>query len=571
MLAILSLLSVLAAPQNPGDVVINELSYDDSGTDDFEYVELYNKTNNPIDVSGWVLQGDDSNGPNLAFTINPGTIIPANGFFVIGSSLVPNVNQAITNPGTGLGQDLFENGNHDAIILLNGATVIDRVDYETYGSTWNPPGLKGQGIPGAYVAVGGVESSLQRYTDGYDTGDNGHDFRYIAWTPGTSNNRPSLLPYFETFDGKAPGTLLTDFGLSFVQGTVTDPQLLGNLNPLVIPASPQGGNAGIFYDPTGGGNTNMLLTEPIADVILECYAYLTTTAPTVASDGETWMIGVRGSTDAFGYHTFIDPRFATITGVGPGTWLTGATGIAWVYQRTQQYITMWLVDFDNGGNDFRVLHTEQIQAGVNDGWQRLKIRVVGDRVEGNFGGTYGQNDGVHVSARTTSTKPGGVYIGYREFLLNNPEWRPITLDFLSIIPAAGGVRFSGQPAPTTTTTPQIDVSGLAFVGNQNFKALATQLVPNSAGAMLVGFTLFPSPLNLQVIGGQAGSFLYVNSVVSPSFVSTPNGTFTLPLALPANPALAGAPMWFQAFTLDPALPVVIKLGNTRAGGVIVGA
>ena len=48
------------APQGPGPslapVVINEFAYDDAGVDDKEFVELWNRTNAPVDISGWVLQ-----------------------------------------------------------------------------------------------------------------------------------------------------------------------------------------------------------------------------------------------------------------------------------------------------------------------------------------------------------------------------------------------------------------------------------------------------------------------------------------------------------------------------------
>ena len=40
-------------------VVVNEFSYDDGGTDDREYIELFNRTALPIDISGWVVDCGD--------------------------------------------------------------------------------------------------------------------------------------------------------------------------------------------------------------------------------------------------------------------------------------------------------------------------------------------------------------------------------------------------------------------------------------------------------------------------------------------------------------------------------
>ena len=52
-------------------VVINEFSYDDSGTDDREFVELYNASNKDIDISGWKLESNDQVGANTGFTDSP--------------------------------------------------------------------------------------------------------------------------------------------------------------------------------------------------------------------------------------------------------------------------------------------------------------------------------------------------------------------------------------------------------------------------------------------------------------------------------------------------------------------
>ena len=60
-------------------VVINEFSYDDSSTDDAEFVELYNASGVAVDISGWQLRASNTVGPpddnNADYTI-PG---PAGG------------------------------------------------------------------------------------------------------------------------------------------------------------------------------------------------------------------------------------------------------------------------------------------------------------------------------------------------------------------------------------------------------------------------------------------------------------------------------------------------------------
>ena len=82
------------APILTSDVVINELMYDSiSGNDDDQYVELYNRGTNAINLSGWQLVG----GVTFAF---PSITIPTNGYMVVGRNVAnlfakyPNLNAA---------------------------------------------------------------------------------------------------------------------------------------------------------------------------------------------------------------------------------------------------------------------------------------------------------------------------------------------------------------------------------------------------------------------------------------------------------------------------------------------
>jgi hypothetical protein len=59
MLLTLALLAFLPQGPSTAPVVINEFSYDDDGVDDYEYIELWNRTGAPVDISGWTLQGEE--------------------------------------------------------------------------------------------------------------------------------------------------------------------------------------------------------------------------------------------------------------------------------------------------------------------------------------------------------------------------------------------------------------------------------------------------------------------------------------------------------------------------------
>src|SRR5579859_668325 len=55
------------SPMRQSDIVINELMYDPiSGNDDDQYIELYNRSANPVDLSGWDLRG----AVNFTFPVN---------------------------------------------------------------------------------------------------------------------------------------------------------------------------------------------------------------------------------------------------------------------------------------------------------------------------------------------------------------------------------------------------------------------------------------------------------------------------------------------------------------------
>lgn len=61
-----------------GDIVINEIMYNPiSRMNQDEYLEIHNRSGEPIDISNWRLRGD------VSFTFPPNTIISANGYIVI--------------------------------------------------------------------------------------------------------------------------------------------------------------------------------------------------------------------------------------------------------------------------------------------------------------------------------------------------------------------------------------------------------------------------------------------------------------------------------------------------------
>ena len=149
-------------------IVINEIHSDptDSKSRFTEFVELYNPLATPVDVGQWSLGG------GLAYQIPPGTIIPPNGYLVIGE------NPAHLQSGLGcagaLGPWSGSLGNAgDEVVLRDAAlAVVDRVDYKL-GFPWPTVGDD----PG---------NSLQRIHEGLES-NLGGSWRSALPTPGTRN------------------------------------------------------------------------------------------------------------------------------------------------------------------------------------------------------------------------------------------------------------------------------------------------------------------------------------------------------------------------------------------------
>jgi len=97
------------APILLSDVVINELMYDPiSGNDDDQYIELYNRSTNTVNMGGWQLTDA------VTFTFATNTMLPPNGYLVVARNMsnlfskYPNLNDGNTV------------GNYDGKLSHNG-------------------------------------------------------------------------------------------------------------------------------------------------------------------------------------------------------------------------------------------------------------------------------------------------------------------------------------------------------------------------------------------------------------------------------------------------------------------
>ncbi|HUU90909.1 MAG TPA: lamin tail domain-containing protein [Phycisphaerae bacterium] len=106
-----------------GSVVINEIHYDpDIKTEPAEYVELYNTTADPIDISHWRFSD------GIEFEFPDTTILPGYGYVVVAQNPTTAYNKfGVTAFGPFIGQ--LENDGERIVLRDATETIVDEVDY----------------------------------------------------------------------------------------------------------------------------------------------------------------------------------------------------------------------------------------------------------------------------------------------------------------------------------------------------------------------------------------------------------------------------------------------------------
>jgi hypothetical protein len=166
-------------------VVINEVDYDQPGTDLGEFIELFNSGASDIPLDGFTL--DLINGTNGSaydsFDLT-GLKIDAGAYLVLcdSASSVTNCNLEVSTSAGWL-----QNGSSsvgDAVALYDSGLLIDSMVYEDVGTTLGP---FAEGGTSAGADSNSEIMSLSRLPNGVDTDQNGSDFGAGCLTPGSAN------------------------------------------------------------------------------------------------------------------------------------------------------------------------------------------------------------------------------------------------------------------------------------------------------------------------------------------------------------------------------------------------
>ena len=160
-------------------VVINEIDYDQPGTDSAEFIELFNSGSSMISLDNYAI--DLINGSNSSSYRNidlTGFSIDAGSYFVVCSnaSLVANCNYRFTSS-----DGWFQNGAPDGVALYENTNFLDALSYE---------GLLSPYTEGDILTISDNNddiTSISRIVDGVDSNNNALDFELGCITPGSAN------------------------------------------------------------------------------------------------------------------------------------------------------------------------------------------------------------------------------------------------------------------------------------------------------------------------------------------------------------------------------------------------
>jgi predicted extracellular nuclease len=233
---------VVATPK----LVINEVDYDQDGTDAAEFIEIKNNGTSAVDLTGYSVElvNDTGGGAAIYGTFAlPSVSLAAGDYFVVCANTATVANCDLdVSPDT----NLIQNGAPDAVGLRYETTLVDAVSYE--GDT-GAPYTEGSGV--GLEDGGDFSGSIARCPDGMDTDVNNVDFVNVdVPTPGEVNSCaiPEMAPYVESTEpvdggtaGKTDNIVITFSEPVTVTGTWFDISCTdsGNHTAVVTNANPE--------------------------------------------------------------------------------------------------------------------------------------------------------------------------------------------------------------------------------------------------------------------------------------------------------------------------------------------
>ena len=173
MFPVLDLMPVAAT------LLVNEVDYDQSGSGDAaEFIEILNPGSDAVDLGAYRIELVDGADHEPYLTYEPSGELAGGGFLVIADQAVitanslPETSLALTGTGIQNGPDGVR------IVAKADGRVVDAVHYERV--------VPGAG-EGSAAPQDPEDQSIGRCPNGFDSNDNGLDFKAMTATPGAAN------------------------------------------------------------------------------------------------------------------------------------------------------------------------------------------------------------------------------------------------------------------------------------------------------------------------------------------------------------------------------------------------
>lgn len=173
---------VLITTMGFGQLFINEIDYDQAGTDASEFLELAGPAGTYNSVVVELVNGNNNSVYQTAEFSSITLTDESNGygFYVIGVAGIPNLD---STPAGWPSENLIQNGAPDAIVLKQNGVIIDAVAYE--GEMTDSDGNPMESADGDFA---GQDSSMSRI------GLDGSPWEYGPFSPGEVNTNQTFDP-----------------------------------------------------------------------------------------------------------------------------------------------------------------------------------------------------------------------------------------------------------------------------------------------------------------------------------------------------------------------------------------
>jgi cytosine/adenosine deaminase-related metal-dependent hydrolase len=178
-------------------LVINEVDYDQIGTDTAEFIEIYNPSVAAVSLTGKQVILINGSNNQVYDTIDLTGTLASHAYLVIAGANV-SVAPPATKLDPGWTNDKVQNGAPDGVALIDNTahTLIDALSYEGGITMVDLPGfaapvslVEGTMLPATVADSGTTDASLCRFPDGQDTDNAAGDWKLCA---APTAGRPNL-------------------------------------------------------------------------------------------------------------------------------------------------------------------------------------------------------------------------------------------------------------------------------------------------------------------------------------------------------------------------------------------